>query len=531
MSKSHHCQPVAPMLRDDFNAIIDEFADDFKTMQVAKSSIQNSRPLIRHFLTWLELSGMALEQIDATVIERFLQHDCRCITSVPAPVGFSQWRKRRSAPNLIRFICFLERTNRVPVPDDLQHNFQLLDQYLDGLRASGYSELTIRPYHTASSSLIIWLHWSRIGLTELTEQTLEQFRERQLVCSIPGMFHGFRRRYCTPASLKEVSGFVNYLIEIGEVSGWQPPHHEPMMTEEMERFANWLEHYRGITAKTIRRYRLLIRLLQSEIGDNPQAYNAAMIHQVFNGGLTSGRSLPYIRRLAIATRMYLRFLVFEDRVSPALLAAVPTIPQWRLASLPQYISADDVERAIATCKDHRVGIRNRAVLLLLARLGLRAGDIVALRIGDIDWDRAEIRVLGKSPCWTVLPLPQDVGDAISHYIRHSRPLQDQSNLATQALFYTARAPYRPLGHPGTVTSIAHRALDRAGIETVGNRGAHVFRHSQATTLLRSGASLEVIASLLRHRSVQTTMIYAKTDTTMLQEVAQAWIGEECNEAG
>ena len=195
------------------------------------------------------------------------------------------------------------------------------------------------------------------------------------------------------------------------------------------------------------------------------------------------------------------------------------MPQWRLSALPRYIAADDVERTIAACGDDRTGVRDRAILLLLSRLALRAGDIVALRLSDIDWDRAEIRVSGKSRRKTALPLPQDVGDALHAYIATARPRVDE-----EKVFLCANAPCRALTDSSTVSAVGERALDRAGVKTVAGRGAHAFRHSQATALLRSGATLDVIQSLLRHASPNTTVIYAKTDAVMLQEVAQPWIG-------
>ena len=217
--------------------------------------------------------------------------------------------------------------------------------------------------------------------------------------------------------------------------------------------------------------------------------------------------------------MYLRFLVSEGCVAGALAGAVPTVPQWRLSALPRYIPAADVERAILSCGPGPAGLRDRAILLLLARLALRAGDVVALRLGDIDWDRALLRVSGKSRCESQLPLPQDAGDALLAYITTARP-----QVREEAVFLRVQAPYRPFTGPSAVSSIARRALDRAEVTTSASRGAHVFRHSQATGLLRSGASLDVIGALLRHRCRDTTMLYAKTDAGMLQQVAQPWIG-------
>ena len=163
-------------------------------------------------------------------------------------------------------------------------------------------------------------------------------------------------------------------------------------------------------------------------------------------------------------------------MAAALIAAVPTVPQWQLSTLPRYISTGDVERTIQSCGDDHAGVRDRAILLLLARLALRAGDIANLRLIDTDWDRAVIHVSGKSRRETALPLPQDVGDALCTYITTVRPRIDEPRLDEQEVFLGVRAPHRPFSNPGVVTKIAQRALDRAGVITFASRGAHVFRH-------------------------------------------------------
>ncbi len=241
------------------------------------------------------------------------------------------------------------------------------------------------------------------------------------------------------------------------------------------------------------------------LGVDPDAYDAARIRKVLWEQIEH-RSRTYAQSLTTSMCVYLRFLVSKGCIPAALVEAVPTVPQWRLSSLPRYISTDDIERTIETCDARPVGLRDRAILLLLARLALRAGDIVALRMNDIDWERAEIRVSGKSRRQAILPLPQEVGDALVAYLKR-RPKVDEENV-----FLRSVAPYRPFSDSSAISIMVRRALDRAGVKTFAGRGAHVFRHSQAT-------------HLLRHKSMDTTMIYAKTDTVMLQEVAQPWIGE------
>ena len=195
--------------------------------------------------------------------------------------------------------------------------------------------------------------------------------------------------------------------------------------------------------------------------------------------------------------------------------AIPGFASWQLSSVPRFLAAEDVERVIASCPTDGNGPRDKAVLLLLARLGLRAGEVARLRFADIDWVQGLLTVSGKARRQEKLPLPQEVGDALLHYLRQSRP-----PLRTPEVFTTVLAPVRPLTR-AAVTHIVRAALRRAGIKAPIN-GAHVLRHSAATTMLRQGASLAGIGAVLRHRSPRTTAHYAKVDFGLLSEIAQPW---------
>ncbi|MDE0029847.1 MAG: tyrosine-type recombinase/integrase [Deltaproteobacteria bacterium] len=505
-----------------FDPIIRAFIDDLRDREgIAGKRVGRYRGTARHFVVWLALSGIALDTVDCTVIERFLDHDCECCTGMLASAGFGPWSKRRSWSPLMDFVYFLERAGKIETPGELDENLQLLDDHLDHMRGSGYAAPTLVLHRSACANLIVWLHFSRIPLRDLTLDAYARFRNRRFICSIPGVFYGQGRS--SPEGTRydgEIRKFLDHLAAIGRIEPLDPAPEEEL-TEVLERFSAWLERHRGLRPKTIRQYTRLIAAVLPDLGDDPRVIDAALIRRVLFEQLEH-RSASYAKRLTTAMRMYLRFLASEDSVTATLVEAVPTtVPQWRLSALPRYIPADDVERAIASCNDDPVGVRNRAILLLLARLALRAGDVVDLRLGDIDWEKAEIRVAGKSRRQTVLPLPQDVGDALHAYIATVRPTVDD-----EKVFLCANAPSRPFSGSHNVSYVARSALDRAGVPTLANRGrgAHVFRHSQATELLRSGATLDTIQSLLRHESRNSTAIYAKTDTVMLQEVAQPWIG-------
>jgi site-specific recombinase XerD len=185
-----------------------------------------------------------------------------------------------------------------------------------------------------------------------------------------------------------------------------------------------------------------------------------------------------------------------------------------------YIDPAQVERLIATCdRTTSTGLRDRAILLLLARLGLRAGDILSLRLDDLDWHQATLSVRGKGRRETRLPLPQDVGDAVLAYLDRARP-----HAGCDRVFFMSNAPIRPLTRSSAVSNIVRSAIRKAGINTP-TKGASLLRHSAATAMLRGGATLDMVGAVLRHRSPDMTAHYAKVDVTMLRQIAQPWPGD------
>ena len=235
------------------------------------------------------------------------------------------------------------------------------------------------------------------------------------------------------------------------------------------------------------------------------------------------RHQPHVmQNIATALRSYLRFLASNGECRPFLDHAVPPIARWRLANLPKYVSAKDVQKLITTCNTARyANVRDKAILLLLSRLGLRAGDVFNLHLDDISWNEGTIRVSGKGRRGTCLPLPQDVGDALLSYIERDRPATTDTRV-----FQRAIAPYKPLSRATVISRVVANAVRRAGLVNAPSRGANLLRHSAATAMLRGGASLDLIGAVLRHKSPDTTLIYAKLDTSALRKVAQPWLGGE-----
>jgi site-specific recombinase XerD len=220
--------------------------------------------------------------------------------------------------------------------------------------------------------------------------------------------------------------------------------------------------------------------------------------------------------MVTALRSLLRFLHVDGVIGAGLADAVPAVAGRKLAGLPKALAADQVAAMLATCdRGTAVGRRDLAVLTVLSRLGLRAGEAAALRLDDIDWRQGEITVTGKGSRQERLPLPADVGSVVVAYLRDGRP-----RASHREVFLCARAPHRGMSR-GAVTNVAARAARKAGLGTV---HAHRLRHSAATAMLSAGGSLNEIGQVLRHRHVLTTAIYAKVDIVALRTVARPWPG-------
>ena len=388
----------------------------------------------------------------------------------------------------------------------------LLESFAGELIHSRYANLTARRHIRSAEHFIDLVTRKGIPLPQWNWVALQSFRQH------------LSRRPCSyghAEPMNQITGatqFLQHLRANGTITG---PLEEPVVEPELlSGFRRWMREQRGTCDAALDNYDPAILDLLKHLGDDPKRFDARSVRQRFLQ-FSSGKGHVVIKHGATALRMFLRFLTAAGQCPPGLEAAVPLIPQWRLASLPRYLQPDEVERIIASCdRTTSVGKRDRAILLLLARLGLRAGDVARLRMSDIDWKEACVQVCGKSRRHTRLPITQELGGAIVDYLKSSRPLSD-----SDSLFLCCRAPYRPFGHPTAISLIVSQAMRRAGVTAPGGRGAaHLLRHSVATSLLRHGASLQDIAVILRHRSIQTTQIYAKVDVTSLRPIAQPWLG-------
>lgn len=308
--------------------------------------------------------------------------------------------------------------------------------------------------------------------------------------------------------------FISYLREKDILPQEQPSSLEDTWPT-LAAFRRWMKEQRGIKDSTLDTYQPVLIDLLALLGTAREAYTAAAIRDfVLERAKPHGRGRA--QGVTVATRAYLRYLVAIGQCPVGREHAVPRFASWQLATTPRFLAQADIERLLAECDGER-RLRDRAILLLLVRLGLRAGEVANLNFGDVDWKNGLITLVGKARREEHLPLTQEIGDAMLAYIERARPRS-----ATARVFLTDTAPIRPISRI-TVKCIVRRALDRANIKSV-HRGGHILRHSAASAMLRNGASLGGVGAVLRHRSPSVTALYAKVDIDLLSEIAQPWGG-------
>ncbi len=292
----------------------------------------------------------------------------------------------------------------------------LVAQFTNHLASLGHTTLTVGGYGDAARHFTVWLRQSSIAIARVDDNTCAEFAAHR--CRCPGI------RRCDRVSAKyarRARRFVCFLAECGVVDKLALPGPAPV-EPRVALFQDWLRQHRGISESTISRYGRMVVRLQIALGADPAHYTAASIRRAILDELR-GTSAAHVKTMTTALRGYLRFLGASGACDLELMRAVPTIPQWRLSAMPRYLPAEDVDRVIASCDAGKArGIRDRAILLLLSRLGLRAGDVLDLRLSDICWTDGTLRVRGKGRREVCLPLPQDAGDALLKYICQARPM-------------------------------------------------------------------------------------------------------------
>jgi len=375
--------------------------------------------------------------------------------------------------------------------------------YLLRLRAAGYAEWSVREKRHCLEEISRWCVRRRV----------RAFAESELASYLSDRRHRYLDRGGTRTT---ALGMIAYM----RMRGHLPPRPIPRASAVdlvAESYATYLRDERAVSPGTIAVYDRLARPFMQQYfgkGSATKALNAAeVIRHTLGTSKVDGVAWGKLRLTVL--RSFLRFAFIRGKTKTDLSAAVPRVPRWAPVTLPKFIPAQQVHRLIRAASARADGGRDRAVLLLLARLGLRAAEVAALTLDDVNWDAGEVMIRSKGGERDRLPLPSDVGRALAVYMRRGRPVG-----TSRAVFLTKRAPVRPFGR-SAVSAVVRRAIRRAGIETP-TEGAHLLRHSLATSLLRHGSPLGEIRDLLRHRKPETTMIYAKFDLRSLRKVSPPW---------
>lgn len=377
------------------------------------------------------------------------------------------------------------------------------------LRERGYTEVSAWHHLRLLAQLSDWLQQARSEPADLTAAEVARFlRDRR------------RAAPTGPRTERALAPLLDHLRRIGAVPGAAAEPPAGPLEQLLERYRGHLLRERGLLPATVARYlgtaRLFLEARTSARGDLDIAGLDGALVTRFVLRECPRRSVGSAKLLVSQLRALLRFLHLEGE-APALVDAVPAVAGWRGATLPRPLDRAEVVRLLASPDTTTgVGRRDHAMLTLLVRLGLRAGEVAALTLDDVDWRRGELVVRGKGDHHERLPLPVDVGEAVGAYLRDGRPAS-----VCRRLFLRARAPYDVGLTAGGVKSAVRLTCTRAGVTPA---GSHRLRHTAATELLRAGASLADVGQVLRHRSLTTSAIYAKVDRVALRELARPWPG-------
>jgi integrase/recombinase XerD len=383
--------------------------------------------------------------------------------------------------------------------------------FINVLSAKGFTISAIKDYYLSVYHFGAWLQKKSIPIENISSKTVNNFFKHRCYCI--SRHHGktVSRRYAN-----RIKHFLDYLKQQNIIDA-ELFSTRKIMPPLFFEFIDSLRQ-RNLSPNTVIYYLKLAPELVELLGNNPKDYNVTKIRNIFIN-LEADKNISKIKHISSALRVYLRFLAMKGLCVPDLDSIVPAVASWKLSSLPKFISENKIESIIAACNTNtKQGLRDRAIILLLARLALRGSDVVNLQLEDINWQNSTIQVIGKNRRKTKLPLPQDVGDAILAYLTKVRP----TNVDIKQLFLCLNAPYRSFSTSVAISDIVRAGLARAGITDAPSQGAHLFRYSVATNLLRNGANLESISALLRHSSTNMTAYYAKIDFQMLKQIAQPW---------
>jgi site-specific recombinase XerD len=384
-----------------------------------------------------------------------------------------------------------------------------LDSFEALLSDRGYTRDSIKDKIRFIARFSEWLHQQRLEVNELNNQVTDKF----IRCK------GRKE----PARRGDFVTLRLLLQHLGHTDVTPNLENEDCIVHYIEKgFAQYLSQERGLSPATLVNYSRMVRhFLTDRFNPGPTQIDKLSPSDVSTFILRYARTVKRktAKLMVSSLRAFFRYLRLRGEVAVDLVEFIPAVADWRLSDLPKSLEAQQVERLLSNCdQSNRNSQRDYVILLLLARLGLRAGEIVKMTLDDIDWEAGELIIEGKGPRKDRLPLPWDVGEALVTYLQHGRPV-----CSTRRVFIRTRAPHDGFSSSVAVCNIVERALLRAKLQPP-CKGAHLLRHSLATDMLRKGASLIEISEILRHASINTTEIYTKVDIAALKSLAQSWPG-------
>lgn len=386
-----------------------------------------------------------------------------------------------------------------------------IGSFAEQLTNQGYARYTARYQLQLIANFSRWLEQQRVIVNDITAEHIGCYLRQRA-----------QQRRIREGDAFALQRLLDLLRQEGVIAEKMAPIVQTPAELLADEFRSYLRQERALAGTTVTFYlEFISRFLNDRFADGEVDLSVLCAADVV-GFVQRQAACLHPKRAKVMTtalRSFLQYARYRGDVNIDLAAAVPTVANWTMASIPRFLLPDQVELVLAHCnRQTAIGRRDYAILLLLAWLGLRAGEVAALTLDDIDWKAGYFTVRGKGGQWTQMPLPVDVGEAIAIYLKDGRP-----SVTSRRLFLRGRAPAGGFRTQIGVSSVVKRALARAGIDSP-HKGAHLFRHTLATRMLGQGASLAEIGELLRHRSPQTTAIYAKVDLTSLRTLALPWPG-------
>ncbi len=496
--------------------LTDAFIDRF-VVASGNHSIKAYRAIARRFRLWLGSdSAVAVANADILVAFEWREGPADYKGTDLKAVRASRSKrviKAQIAARLVLFLQYQQLADGSGWDDDLS----ICAAYRDALIAAGYGGRSVRHFVLDLYHLIVWCRLNHIAPNALTDDRIEPFMVHRCRCGVipPNMFGGVRcehnRRLAFVRLRRILAGSDPLLVEsrIARTTR-RPPQPLPPSAEA---FLTHLETVQGLGDSSLVKYRRSLAHWTAELGADSRTYDARGIRAAYRKLLMTGQCH---QELKTAITGYLRYLSVVGTCSPTLPDAL--VPHGRSPKrLPRTIARAELQRIVEkTDRSTPIGLRNYALLTMLNELGLRGGEVIKLQLQDLDFEQGRIAISGKGGRAATVPMTAQVGEALIAYIEQGRPRTDEP-----ALFIRARPPHVRL-YPTALSSLVKTVLEREGHKG----GSHVFRRALATSLLNDGASLQDVATVLRHENLETTLAYVRVSEAILRTVAQPWGGAQ-----